>query len=405
MTLFKAKYLFLILFIFNSLLAQDFLSTKGRTIVDADGEIVQLKGVSLGFWLMPEGYWWNLSNDLTPKEYYYLFSDLIGPHGSRNFWKNFQDSFITQEDIRYIKKVGFNHVRVPFDYRLFVDEYYLGSCEPRGFELLDRVINWCREEHLRVILDMHAAPGGQAGWHSDDGNTHAWLFEDGGEFYQQQTIDIWTRIAKHYADDPTIIGYDLINEPIHQFCDTTKLYPRLEPFYKKLTSAIREVDANHILFIAGVFWNRNFDYFTEPFDPNLVYATHLYNFTDDYTSLEYFDRFSEKHNVPIYLGEFGERSPEFVKTCRVWCEQNHYPWTLWSYKKLNNDHCIVQIPAPENWDLISDYSRACFNRYVERVQGRPDLTLVKKALDDFLINCRFENTIPSRFYFEALGLN
>ncbi|UCE07579.1 MAG: cellulase family glycosylhydrolase [bacterium] len=404
MTKLKMKYLLILFLTYNSLSAQGFLSAKGRTIVDDKGEIVQLKGVSLGFWLMPEGYWWNLSNNLTPKEYFNLFADLIGPEGSRQFWKEFQDKFITQQDIHYIKKSGFNHVRVPFDYRLFVDEYFLGSYEPHGFELLDRVVNWCGEEGLWAILDMHAAPGSQAGWHSDDGNTHAWLFEDGGEVYQQQTIDIWKSIAERYADNPTVIGYDLINEPIHQYCDTTRLYPRLEPFYKKLTSAIREVDKNHILFIGGVYWNRNFNYFTKPFDPNLVYVTHLYNFTHDYTSLEYYEEFSKRHNVPIWLGEFGEVDPEFVKTCRTWCEKHHFPWTLWSYKKLNNDHCIVQIPAPENWDLISDYSKACFTSYVERVQGRPDIKLARKALDDFLINCQFENVIPSKFYLEALGL-
>ena len=256
-------------------IAQNFVRTEGRKIVTADGKNLQLRGVSLGFWLMPEGYPWKLSNVFTPKQYYDFFADLIGPDESRKFWIKYQDQFIHEADIKYIRSLGFNSIRVPFDYRLFSNEYYLGNTQQRGFELLDRVINWCQKYDLWVILDMHAVPGGQAGWHSDDGYTYPWLFEDGGEVYQRKTIHIWKEIAARYAREPAVLGYDLLGEPIHQFCDTTKLYPRLEPFYKKLVAGIREVDANHIVFLGGVFWTRNYDYFSGPFDSNMAYTFHL----------------------------------------------------------------------------------------------------------------------------------
>ncbi len=395
--------LFLFVFIAN-IQAQNFVRTEGRKIVTADGNYLQLKGVSLGFWLMPEGYPWMLSNVFAPRQYFDLFADLIGPQKSREFWKTYQDVFIQEGDIRYIKHLGFNSVRVPFDYRLFADEYYLGSSAQRGFELLDRVVGWCKKAGLWVIFDMHAVPGGQAGWHTDDGYTYPWLFEDGGEVYQRQTIQIWQRIARHFADDTTVIGYDLLGEPIHQYCDTTRLYPRLEPFYKKLVSAIREVDKNHIVFLGGVFWTRNYDYFSAPFDDKAVYTFHLYNFTHPYTSFDYFLDFSKKHNVPLWLGEFGEMSVSFVDTLRRLCEDNQVGWCLWSYKKMNNNHTIMQIKEPKNWKAIVDYSYGCYKDYLEKVQSRPSNQVSQAALDEFLINCQFINCIPSGFYLKALGM-
>lgn len=395
----------MLLFLVQPLSAGRFVGVEGRNIVTPDGVPLQLRGVNLGFWLMPEGYWWGLNDAYTPRQYYDLFADLIGPEGSRRFWYQFQDGFITRADILYIKSLGFNSVRVPFDYRLFADEYYLGSYEPRGFELLDRLAAWCREAGLWVVLDMHAAPGSQAGWHSDDGYTWPWLFEEQGQVCRNQTIEIWTRIAKHYRNDTVVIGYDLLNEPIHQYCDTSRLNARLEPFYKELIAAMRKFDKNHLVFLAGAYWSRNFDVFSAPFDDKLVYTTHLYNFEHDYTSFDYFVNFSKKHNVPVWLGEFGERQPSFVDSLRTLCEANGIGWCLWSYKKMSNNRCIAQIPTPEHWDSIAAYSEAHFTGYADRVAARPANLISTNACEQFLRNMLFDNCMKSDFYFSALGIN
>ncbi|HYW94916.1 MAG TPA: cellulase family glycosylhydrolase [Bacteroidales bacterium] len=381
-----------------------FVSTNGREIVKADGEKLILRGVNLGFWLLPEGYPFSISNIYAAREYYDLVADLAGPDYSKAFWKTYQDSFITEKDIMYIKSLGLNSVRIPFDYRLFADEFYLGSYTPRGFELLDRVVGWCRKAGLWVILDMHAAPGSQAGWNTDDGYTYPWLFEDGGEDSRQQAIDIWTGIAQHYAADTTILGYDLLGEPIHQYSDTAKLYKRLEPFYKDLVGSVRKVDKNHICFLAGAFWNRNFDVFTGPFDSKLVYTTHLYSSTDAYTSVDYYINFSKKYNVPIWLGEFGERDSSFVDSLRTVFEENNMGWCLWPYKKMNNNHCLMQIPEPANFDLVTTYANGCYCTMEQKVTARPDIHKTRKVLDQLLENIKFENCNPSDYYFKALGI-
>ena len=397
--------LFILLFLVSCTPKKDrFVTTRGREMVTADGHKLILRGVNLGFWLVPEGYPIFISNIIAPRQYYDLVADLAGPDYSSEFWKTYQDRFITENDIEFIRSLGLNSIRVPFDYRLFSDEFYLGSYQMRGFELLDRVVGWCRKAGLWVILDMHAAPGSQAGWNTDDGYTYPWLFEDGGQESREKTIRIWTDIARHFANDTTVLGYDLLGEPIHQYSDTARLYPRLEPFYKKLVSSIREVDGHHLCFLAGAFWNRNFDVFTGPFDPKLVYTTHLYSTTADYGSVDYYFRFSKKFNVPVWLGEFGERDSSFVDSLRTAFEQHDMGWCLWPYKKMNNNHCLVQMPEPPNWDLITNYANGCYATMEEKVTSRPDIHEARKTLDRFLENILFANDQPSGYYFGALNI-
>jgi hypothetical protein len=384
--------------------AQSFVGVKGRSIITADGQPQILRGVNLGFWLEPEGYPWGISDIYCSRQYFDLFADLIGPDEARKFWVNYQDNFITEKDIQYIKKLGFNSVRIPFDYRLFVHEYFLGSYEPRGFTLLDRVISWCREAGIWVVLDMHCAPGSQAGWNSDGGYTWPWLFEKSGEESRLLTIKVWTDIAKKYSNEPVVIGYDLLNEPIHQYCDTARLNKLLVPFYTRLVGEIRKVDKNHIMFLAGAFWNRNFDVFGKPFEDKLVYSTHLYSQTDAYCSFDYFLKFSKTHNVPLWLGEFGEKEPEFINLLVSEFENEGFGWCLWSYKKMNDNRCIVQIHQPENFVLVQNYANGTYKDWAEKVKAHPDNGKTREALFQYLDNCLLENCTPSEFYHKALNI-
>ncbi|MBD5634087.1 MAG: hypothetical protein IAI49_06375, partial [Candidatus Eremiobacteraeota bacterium] len=59
---------------------------------------------------------------------------------------------------------------------------------------------------------------------------YPWLFTDTSA--QQQFLDTWQRIAHHYRDEPVILGYDLLNEPIPTYPQLQSLNPLLEPLYK-----------------------------------------------------------------------------------------------------------------------------------------------------------------------------
>src|SRR5258705_2841429 len=205
-----------------------FITTKGANVIGIDGNPFYIKGTNLGNWLVPEGYMFKFRKATSPRMIQSVINELIGPDAAKIFWKKYLDSYITAEDIHYLKSIGMNSIRVPFNYRLFTNENYMGDNDSaRGFIYLDRLLSWCRKEKLYVILDMHCAPGGQTGDNIDDGYRYPFLFED--EQSRIQCAGIWKRIATHYKNETIIIGYDLLNEPIAHYFHQEKLNPLLEP--------------------------------------------------------------------------------------------------------------------------------------------------------------------------------
>src|SRR5919206_4971856 len=99
-----------------------FVTTRGREFVAPDGRPLFLKGINLGNWLLPEGYMFKFKTASSPRLISTVLNQLVGEDEARRFWKAYRDNYVTAEDIRFIKQSGFNSVRVPFNYRLFVTE-------------------------------------------------------------------------------------------------------------------------------------------------------------------------------------------------------------------------------------------------------------------------------------------
>ncbi|MEI9958906.1 MAG: cellulase family glycosylhydrolase [Ferruginibacter sp.] len=309
-----------------------FIHTSGKEIVDATGKPFLIRGTNLGNWMVPEGYMLLFKNTNSPRMIHEGITQLVGPETAAAFWKKYLDNYITEADIHYLKTTGINSVRIPFNYRLFTNEDYLGANDStRGFYLMDRVIKWCKNEGISVILDMHCAPGGQTGDNIDDSWGYPFLFES--EASKKLTLAIWSKIANRYKNEPAVMGYDLLNEPIAHYFNTESLNPLLEPFYKLLVKTIRSVDANHIVFLGGAQWDTNFKIFGKPFDSNVVYTFHKYKDQPNLGSIQRFIDFREKYNVPVYAGETGENTDDWVMAFRKLLEANNIGWHFGHIKK------------------------------------------------------------------------
>lgn len=406
------KYLFnlalLALFIlpFESIAqANKFIGINGKEIIGTNGKPFLIRGTNLGNWLVPEGYMFKFKSISSPRLISEAFNELLGPDEASIFWKTFQDTYITAADIHYLKASGMNSIRIPFNYRLFTGEGYLGQSDPnRGFELLDRAIAWCKAEGLYIILDLHCAPGGQTGDNIDDGYGYPFLFKS--KESQEQTATIWKKIAARYKDETTVMGYDLLNEPIATYFNADDFNPSLEPVYKLITKAIREVDGNHILFLGGAQWDSNFKIFGAPFDSKLVYTFHKYWTPATQGVIQDYINFRDKNNVPVYCGETGENDDKWVKDFRVLLEKNNIGWHYWPYKKLDNTKGIVTFDVPANYEKVISYTEAPRSTFDEIRKAAPlDREQLKKALYDFIKNSKFENCHPNKGYIEALGLH
>jgi endoglucanase len=402
------QILFLLFFVIPfTLKAQQarFISVKGKEIIGPDKKPFLIRGTNLGNWLVPEGYMFKFKSISSPRLINEALVELLGPEETTIFWKKFQDAYITAGDIHFLRASGMNSIRIPFNYRLFTNENYCGQNNPnRGFELLDRVIGWCKTEGIYVILDMHCAPGGQTGDNIDDGYGYPFLFKS--KAMQQQTADIWKRIANHYKNETTVMGYDLLNEPIATYFNADEFNPYLEPVYKLITKAIRTVDKNHILFLGGAQWDSNFRIFGPPFDPKLVYTFHKYwtKTTTQEVIQDYVD-FRDKYNVPIYCGETGENKDEWIKGFQELLTKNNIGWHYWPYKKMDNTSGIITFNMPAEYDKLIDYTEQPRGDFAAIRKAAPaDREQIKKALYEFLYNCRFENCRPNKGYIEALGL-
>jgi len=382
-----------------------FIHVKKQNLIGPNGKPFMMKGINLGNWLNPEGYMFMFKNVNCFRLIDQAFKEMVGPEFVNHFWQKFQDDYITRNDIRFIHKVGMNTVRIPFNYKLFTCEDYMGSNNPeRGFELLDRVVKWCHEEGIYVILDMHDAPGGQTGANIDNSYGYPWLMVNKKD--QALFCKIWQKIARHYANNPTILGYDLLNEPIAPyFHNLKKLNAQLEPLYKRVVAAIRKVDKNHVVILGGAQWNGNFKVFHDyHFDKNMMYTCHRYWCDTMQKAIQDFLNFRAKTDLPMYMGETGENTDVWIHGFRVLLDKNNIGWTFWPYKKMVKSSCMVSIKAPEYWKRIVEFTKEDNSTFAKIREHRPPQDSVRMALNNLLKNLQFSKCIINKGYIKALGM-
>jgi hypothetical protein len=334
-----------------------------------------------------------------------MIKQAVGPDFAATFWKTFKDNYITRDDILFIKQQGANTIRLPFNYKLFTDEDYMGlTSQQDGFQRIDSVVSWCREAGLYLILDMHDCPGGQTGDNIDDGHGYPWLFES--ETSQQLFCQIWREIADRYQSETTILGYELMNEPIaHYFENRDSLYRLLQPLYKRCVKAIREVDQNHIILLGGAHWNSFFWMLDDAsYDDKLMYTCHRYGGPATKEAITHYINFRDSINRPMYMGEFGHNTDEWQRDFVRVLKEVNIGYTFWPYKKVDGS-CMMGIQRPEGWDsIVVKYSETSRNTYQEWREARPDQATFRRLLQAFADNCRFDRCQPQTDYIQTMGM-
>lgn len=189
--------------------AQGYLHASGIYIVDGSNNQIQLRGMGLGGWLVPEGYMLGTSSFANSATgFKNVVSQLVGPENAETFFQAYRASFVRKKDIDSLAAWGFNSVRLPMHYNLLTSApgVYLES----GFAIIDSLLDWCEANQIYLILDLHAAPGGQNADNISDYQGPPSLWES--TVYQDWTTTLWKTIAARYKNEPWIGGYDLINE-------------------------------------------------------------------------------------------------------------------------------------------------------------------------------------------------
>lgn len=379
-----------------------FVRTDGPRLLDGADQPLRVRGVNLGNWLVPEGYMWHFKRPEAARAIHEVITQLVGDEAARAFWAQWYDRYITAADIRAIRAMGFNAIRVPLHHQLFLSADAASRLEGPGWALLDRVIGWCQAEGLLVLLDLHAAPGGQTGTDIDDSVGYPFLFEDAAS--QDRTVALWRGLAARYRDEPAVLGYDLLNEPIAHFFDAERLNPRLAPLYRRLVAAIREVDPHHVILLGGAQWNTNFDAVGAPFAPNLAYTFHTYWTEPDGRAIERYLAVREKFQVPLLLGESGENKDDWIQRFRTLLDTHDIGWFFWPYKKVTTVTGVATVPAPEGWDAIRAFADGPRGTMEEIRKSRPTPADAARVLAALLENLAPERCQFNAGYIRALGL-
>jgi len=330
------------------------LIVKNASIVNSEGKQVFLRGVNLGGWLMMEGYILHGRN-IAEKIFKSEFKKRHGQKELDSFTSLYRNNFIKESDFENISSLGFNCVRLPFNYRLLE--------EKNGLKVLKNAVKLCEKYNIYCILDMHAAPGCQnEDWHADsDGKAELWT----GNKNQEKFFGLWEMLASEFKDESMAAGYDILNEPVIKTPDAGKI---LRNFYTKAVKRIRKIDKNHIIFLEGNIWSQVLEHIGEPFTDNLSYSVHFYHpleFTFNFhrnlrypgnvlgeywdvntirKRLEGYYDYSRKWDVPIFVGEFGVNSRcaaccgelAWVKDILRCFKEYEFHWTYWTYKAVAN---------------------------------------------------------------------
>lgn len=386
--------------------APAFMRVEGQNIIAPDGSEFFIRGTNLGNWLNPEGYMFGFTNTNSAGFINQMLCQLVGPDRTAQFWQDFKDNYITRADIDFIASTGANTIRLPFHYKLFTDEDYMGgtSNDGEGFRRIDSVVTWCRDAGMYLILDMHDAPGGQTGDNIDDSHGYPWLFVS--EPSAKLFCDIWKEIAARYADEPVILGYELINEPIAPYFDEVpQLNAMLEPLHKRAVDSIRTVDKNHIILLGAPQWNSNFEPFEDTsYDDNIMYTCHRYGGDATAEAIGSFIAFRDKSNLPMYMGEIGHNTDQWQDDFTTVLEQSNIGYTFWPYKKIDGS-CMAAITPPAQWDSVKAFAEAPRHSYKAIREARPAAEVAQKALDDFITASRLENCTPQKSYIKSIKLN
>lgn len=335
-----------------------FLKAEGRYIVNGDGEYVLLRGIGLGGWMLQEPYMLKLS-EVAPAQYDIKkkITDLIGKEKCGKFYDAWLSNMVTRRDIDSLKAWGFNSVRLAMHYNLFtppVEEEPIDggfTWIEKGFQMTDSLLAWCAANEIYLILDLHAAPGGQGNDIpiADVDTTMLKLWED--ELNRRKTVALWKKLAERYHNEPWIGGYDLINETNYPLEGNVALRMLLT----EITVAIRQVDRNHIIFIEGNHFATDFEGLTPPWDENMVYSFHKYWSPTTKETIQKFLDIRDEYNVPLWMGESGENKNEWYRSAVQLFEADSIGWAWWTLKKLDSESGIMSVTIPDGYQEIVDY--------------------------------------------------
>ncbi|KAJ7878589.1 glycoside hydrolase family 5 protein, partial [Mycena leptocephala] len=174
----------------------------------------KVRGVNLGGWLVLEPWitpslFDNTGNANIVDEW--TFGSLQSRSTATAALTNHWNTWITEADFAAIAAAGLNHVRLPIGYWAWDvsggEPYIQGQ-----LAYLTKAVTWAGNHGLKLIIDLHGAPGSQNGFDNSGHRGAANWANDNTNV--QRTDTIIKTIASTYANNPTVVPVIApLNEP------------------------------------------------------------------------------------------------------------------------------------------------------------------------------------------------
>lgn len=290
----------------------------------------------------------------------------------------FAAPWFDEEDVSWIARQGFDHIRLPVDLRqcLRAD----GTLDPEKLKPIEEAIFWTGSRGLGLVLDAHFLPG--ADFNAVDGDKR--VFTD--EKLQEQAAEIWRELSRHFLDEGPWLRFEILNEPVAAENE------QVNAFMRRMLTAIREGNHQRVAYVTSNRWS-SFETVRDvvlPEDPHVALTLHFYepmvfthqrapwagfkgtlppvNFpgkapaVDGHTLPHYnlgvvagteltveqiaaafarVEAWAREHapKTEIYLGEFGVYRAADPASQRRWiravveqCEKRGWGWAVWDYQ-------------------------------------------------------------------------
>ena len=204
---------------------------------------MKIRGVNLGNWLVLEKW---MSEDLfsgtSAMDETYLCVEL-GHDRAAERLKVHRDEFITERDFEDIASKGFNAVRIPVPFFLFEDVGPYIHC----YEYLDKAFDWAEKFGLKILVDLHTAPGGHNG--TDNSGICGICTWSTKPEYVAYTVEVLGKIAERYGKREAMWGIGVLNEPM---CSDTEAGKMLNiqnflQFYHPVDEELAKNNTNYTL--------------------------------------------------------------------------------------------------------------------------------------------------------------
>ncbi|XP_043693518.1 probable glucan 1,3-beta-glucosidase A [Telopea speciosissima] len=281
-----------------------------------------------------------------------------GPDKAPQVMQEHWSTFIVEDDFKFISKNGLNAVRIPVGWWIASDpkppKPYVGG----SLNALDNAFLWAQNYSVKVIIDLHAAPGSQNGYEHSSSRDGSQEWGNTDENIQQ-TVSVIDFLTARYAKNPSLLAVELINEPLAPGATLESL----NKYYKAGYNAVR----NHSSEAYVVLSNRIGSSDAKEFFPlasglnGSVIDVHYYNlYSDMFSNMTvqqnidfiHTNRSAQLNNIttsngPLtFVGEWvaemelqGASKEDYQKFAKAQLDvygNATFGWAYWALKNVNN---------------------------------------------------------------------